>query len=415
MKYFSSICLLAALLIAVPAFGQRDYKPGYVITNTFDTIYGKIDLKSNFSNSRVCDFLKEEEQRPVSLFPKDIYGYRVENDKYYISRDIRLNDDTVSVFLEYLIDGIVDLYYYKGVDDEFYFIQKEGIMYHISNEDKVILKDEGVSTLVPYITKTNQYIGVLSYLFQDSPAIVSEVRNTPFDYKSLVTLTENYHNSICSDYECIDFTKSTDLKLFLELHAGIIYSVMGMRTSGDYAYDLHPSFGLNLRIKPFRSLYLWNFVFGVEYSYNDFSEDFFMTYFWENGENVRIKTDYSIVRIPMVIEYSFPGKKIQPYISLGYDNAFILNSGYSARIIYSYPYYPEPVIGPETANVMRKYNSGFSGGIGMKCNLNRGSYLYLRAEYEYRTPVVKISGSILDYYRVNSIKVDVGYGFALKK
>ena len=119
MKNLNRIFFISLLAISSISYGQRDYKPGYIITNKNDTVHGFINLKSNYQNSRQCEFKRNIDQEPDTYLPFDIKGYRVENSKFYVSKEVPLNDTTEKVFLEYLVEGIVNLYYLKDLTSEY--------------------------------------------------------------------------------------------------------------------------------------------------------------------------------------------------------------------------------------------------------------------------------------------------------
>src|SRR5690606_19029721 len=97
---------------------------------------------------------------------------------------------------------------------------------------------------------SNQYIGLLSYLFQDSPELSNQIKSTDFGFKPLIKITKDYHNNVCDEYSCIDYTKSTKTKIHLEPFIGVMNSWMKLESSSDVAYDIKPVIGINFRFKP---------------------------------------------------------------------------------------------------------------------------------------------------------------------
>ena len=95
----------------IKSYSQSDFRNAYVITNENDTIKGFIDYKGNNSNARKCLFRKKEDGEILEFSPEQIKSYRFLNGKYYVSKSIQNKDKIESKFLEYLIDGIVDIYY----------------------------------------------------------------------------------------------------------------------------------------------------------------------------------------------------------------------------------------------------------------------------------------------------------------
>ena len=134
-KFF--VCLLIIFLSSHFCLGQK-WLPGYIITNEFDTINGYINLQSNYNNSRFCEFRQGENSEQKSYNPDEIRGYRIENIKFYVARKIKINGEEKTVFLEYLVNGIVDLYYLTEIATDYYFIEKDGVLNQLSNEERLI-------------------------------------------------------------------------------------------------------------------------------------------------------------------------------------------------------------------------------------------------------------------------------------
>ncbi len=390
------------------SFGQQGYRPGYIITYNSDTLRGFIKLKSNFENSKSCVFKEEKNQLPKVYSPDDIRVYRIENGKYYVSKEIEIDSLKKKIFLEYLVDGIIDLYYYKDPGREYYFIEKDTILSRLSNEGSMVtVKGTGPQGEYEdrYFKNSNQYKRILQYLFQESPKVLKEIPNTAFDYRPLIKITEDYHKSVCKDFNCIDFTKSTSKGLYLEPYLGIINSWLGLKTSKNIVYEIKPYIGLQLRLMPFKGFSMWNLLVGFNYSTNNFEGDF------ENNLNQYdlpywIHTKYSIVRVPLTLEYNVPVEKLQPFFSLSYNNIFLSNINY--EVIRVSPSTRDPEF-----TYFRKYQYGASLGLGLRYKFKDDFYIYLKNEFECRFPGANY-GYVLDETRIYSWMINFGCGFKIK-
>ena len=63
---------------------QTDFRPGYVIKNEGDTVYGVIDYRGDQLMSKVCKF-KNSNNKLFSYSPFDIQSFRFVDGKYYVS------------------------------------------------------------------------------------------------------------------------------------------------------------------------------------------------------------------------------------------------------------------------------------------------------------------------------------------
>jgi hypothetical protein len=410
-KTITALIVFSALFISVS--GQKGYRSGYIIRNNLDTIKGMIKLASNNQNSTNCHFIRENEQKPVDYSPADIRGYRIENSKFYISKDVIIDSVPKRVFLEYLVKGIADLYYYKESDREYYFIEKEGRIYALTNKEIIVNVMDTANFLKSryhertYLVNSEKYKGMLRYLFQDSPPTLQMIPNTPFYYKSLINITKDYHNNVCKSYKCIDYTIAVKSNFSIEPYAGIIFSRMSISTSRDYKYNLRPTFGFNLRIGSSKGFSMWSFLLGMSYSNDNFRGDYDLN-LWDYPRTYAINTSYSILRIPFGVERYFTKNKIQPFAGLCIANVFLLNKSYDLTRI-NFLYGPLPA-----TSEFRTWNLGASVETGLKCNLKNGSFLILRAEGEYLQPSANL-GSILERQRLVSVMFKIGYGFKLGK
>jgi hypothetical protein len=407
-RYF---LLIIFLQISLTTFGQKGFDPGYVITNNFDTVRGFIKIKPNDLNSKSCEFMKSGDQNPKTYSPEDIRSYRIGNRKYYVSKEVVIDSVMQKVFLEYLVNGIADLYYLKLPEKEYFFIDKGNLMTELSNEGKnisvVVDANKFNEREVTYYKPSNQYKRMLKVLFQDSPEIMKKIDNTNFEYRSLINITVDYHNSVCKDRSCIDYTKSNNQNIFIEPFAGIIISDMILKESTGHDINTLPYFGFQLRFKPFKGSTLWDLLFGLSYSTNNF-DGFYKNSLEPSGFGVHsivtweLACKYSILRIPVSAEYTFATKKLKPFFSIGFDNILILNPSYHALMS-----------GSMESSPFRTYQASLMGGFGLKWQFKNTSYLFIKNEIEYRRPVA-FFGWIFDYHRVLSDLVSVGFGIRIK-
>ena len=193
------LVLFIALCLSAMLCAQDNYKLGYVITNQNDTITGWINLRTDKNNQKQCEF-KSDLSLPTKIYlPGDIAGYRFTDEgKYYVSREIQINATPQKVFLEFLVKGIMNLYYYEDEAKYYFFENQDGKMEVISQ------KPERVENLT-YI-EDNSYIGKIRYLFRDYQPIAQNANKLEFNQKSMINVVKEYHDEVCTTGEsCIIF------------------------------------------------------------------------------------------------------------------------------------------------------------------------------------------------------------------
>lgn len=397
-KVLLSLFFSFFFLLTSPLISQKDFKPGFIIKNEQDTIYGLINVNSNSKNSLSCEFKKEENAVVQHYKPFDIQAYKIDHEKFYVSKEVVFNDEKKQFFLEYLVNGIVDLFYLNYNTLGYFYIEKGDTIVRLSNNEYDYKNKYGTK----YRTNSKQYKGTLKYLFNDSPEIFNKINNTSLSIKPMISLTEDYHNSVCDDYKCINYRKNTKIDISIEPYVGYVYSIMGLQNSNDKYSDNSLGFGVNMRLSSLTTRRFWNYIIGINYSSNAFNGDFTHT----NGKyerTHRAEINYSLVKIPLKIEYTFPGKRIQPSILFGYNNIFVFNANSSLEIVTTVDDYTIP-----DESKIRTYQYGIVGGVGIKIPVNERYSINLNGEYEIRFPGIN-SHQFFDFQKVSSFSLNLGY------
>ena len=139
-------------------------------------------------------------------------GYRFIDGKYYISQN--LDSINNKVFVEFVFDGIVDLYYYFDNSGDHYYIQKNNNrLKELKNDVRKITSkappSAGIAQYhaenspVQYEKESKEYIGILKIYFQDNPETMKKTDYVSFNLNSLIDTSEAYHNAVCPGEECI--------------------------------------------------------------------------------------------------------------------------------------------------------------------------------------------------------------------
>jgi len=194
---------------------QTDFRSGYVINNTGDTIYGKIDYRGDLLMGKVCRFKNSD--NIISTYSADhILAYRFIDGKYYISKEINGKFQ----FLEFLINGKVNIYYLRDDNGDHYFIDKDEYgLNEIFYEQEIRTIDDK-----DRLYQSKKHIGLLSYYMQDAPELQRKInRILKPEHQNLLKIAEDYHNVVCKDEECIIYEKTQPiLKVNLEVLGGAV-------------------------------------------------------------------------------------------------------------------------------------------------------------------------------------------------
>jgi hypothetical protein len=405
---------LAVVLINIfiLSYSQKGYDRGYIVTSKFDTLRGFIKTQSNYMNSRLCEFIKGGDSESRKYTPEDLISYRITDKKYYVSKEVKVDSVPLKLFLEYLVHGIADLYYLKEQKQEYYFLDKDNQMVQLNNDGKVItrVENQGKSDekIMTFYKPSLQYKRMMTVLFQDIPELQKRINNLNYDYRSLINITVDYHNAVCPDKECIDYTKQATQSIFIEPWAGYRMETMSLKKSSDHAKSSSVGFGINLRLKPFKGYSKWDFITGLAVVQSSFSKDFFSSIYAVANPNQQfdylLKAKYVSLMLPLTGEYTFTDGKIRPYASVSLINFFFLNPEVSSvRVTYT----------DMMQQHFDKYNLGGSFGFGIRFAASEKFYLVFRNELGYRK-VLSDEGFIFDLTHVSWFMTGIGIGFRVK-
>lgn len=213
MKKLLFLFLLILHVLFVDA--QSDYKPGYVVTPSFDTITGLINNSIYYRNSIVCEFKKSELDSVITYSPNQLLAFRFIDDKLYVSK--KVNDK--QLFLEFLVEGRLNVYFSK---DEQGFNH-----YYVSKDDssiKELIYEEGTRLVdgVNMAYQNKKYVGLLNYYTRDCSAMRDKIPDIeePTHLK-MIAFAKEYHDMVCPEQKCIIYKKKMTSQWKAGFNAGI--------------------------------------------------------------------------------------------------------------------------------------------------------------------------------------------------
>jgi hypothetical protein len=238
MKTRLSLHLLFLLLFSANLTGQINYKKGFLITNQQDTLRGLIRDAGTIRNSKVCLFKADLHSIPVEYYPTDIGYFVLEGDKQYKSTEVFDKGEFKKVFMEVLIKGHVNLYYYNKNNEMKFFIEKTKDspialinqkipvpisstgLYGLINNDLAPLQSERFEEQFNANIYIDLYKDTLSTLFSDQPELVNELPNLKYTHRSMMGITKEYNFRACGGNNCLDYEKNLKLS---KPHFGFYY------------------------------------------------------------------------------------------------------------------------------------------------------------------------------------------------
>jgi hypothetical protein len=384
----------------VSVFSQSNFKSGYIITNSNDTVPGLIDFRTDVTNSQICKFKQHESDSEKKYLPGEIAGYRFINEgKYYVSRTVEIEKVEKKVFLEFLLQGMLNLYYSPEGNGYYFFEDKAGKMISTTKYPDQITEKNTIKT-------DNRYKGVLSYVFRECLPLSIESSQAQFDRKTMIEYTKKYHDEMCdSGDKCIIF--ENDYKRKFTKFDFIAYSGFELNTlKQNYNYKVYnttsftPLLGCEMDISSPRFFKSLSLMLDVNCSRIsgafDYSDNMLYSQYSYNG----LKSSFG-----GGLKYIYDKGKIRPSIEAGltYTNLFGLksksfsesmdsNNTISSTISLN-EFFPE------------KFYTGIKAGIGFDYTLNENQFLVCKLMY------YTMSASIVD--KLGTFQLKLGYKFNL--
>lgn len=396
-KIFS---VLTCLIVAISSYGQSNFIPGYIITNDNDTVRGLIDFRTDIINGSTCRFKVGENDAQQIFSPSEIKAYRfIDEGKFYVSERVNLNDSEKRVFLEYLIQGVVSLYYYEEPTDH-----EKNIYFFIRNEqDKII----PISKEKDKIENSNlitdiRYKGIVNYALNNPTTLSKDINNLLFERKSMIKVVKKYHAENCEPgEECIQFA-SNSKKSYVKVN---FIPYIGMRVS-NYKYSeinseptnhTYAEFGAQLAIGNHR--YSKSFTIVLDVSISNIKE-----------KDGKYRLDYTGYPLPVEVEKKFKysatvvsGKLIGQYT---YPNGIFRPSagiGWGINRLFGKP---ETMAGSYITKIPAKSFTGFNFNVGFDYQTSNDNAIVFRVGYDL-TSQASIGGED----KLRTFDVRLGYKF----
>jgi hypothetical protein len=400
--------VLASITISL---AQSDYRPGYIITNDQVRVEGLIAYSEGKSQYRVCAF-KENKKSPVKkYYPNEIASYRIDNDKYYVSRVVEVeNGVKKSSFLQVLIQGEIALL----KEDQSYYVEKNTIFIELKNTQRTKVNNEG-----SFVGDSYEYVGTLNYLFSDCEGFNYDLMKVGINERSLINVFDFYYKCIGSAYTTYKEEKEW-LKTKFDIEGGLVNSKLefsylkslGVTSTMYSELSLNPSFGSTLLIHSPRVNERVAFQLKLLFIPSKYN-----IYFSEDFGNSSVENDIFInllqANIPFGFRYTYLTNCISPYIGGGFTTTFNISPDFKRTSEV------------QTQNEVRtfvSYEQGFKsiqfGGwleLGARGHIISGMDLFLSLRYEITngffdnvfTPVQQI----LDRSRVYNLYYTLGIVF----
>lgn len=167
------LCILLIFSLQVTkisvSVAQTNYKKGYYITNSMDTVHGLIKYGTSDSNKKQFTFKESVDSEEIIFYPGGIFGYVIDDKAIYRSFQYEKSGVLRTEFLLYLVKGEVSLLF--GPNPRKKLFPKPN--YYIYDERTQELADLDAGREIikvkgrRYYTADKYARGILNYVMQD--------------------------------------------------------------------------------------------------------------------------------------------------------------------------------------------------------------------------------------------------------
>jgi hypothetical protein len=305
------------LISSTFAFSQSVFKPGYYINLSGDTVRGLVDYRGEMRDSKRCTFKKDENAEAQIFEPQDIAAYRYTDGKFYVSKKFTIKGEEKHLFLEYIINGIADLFYYYDSQGEHYLIEsKNGTVTELTDEKRNVDIDGKKG-----ITRSKRYIGIMKAVFSDSKDIQPLIEKSEMTHESLTKVVKTYHDYVCNGEKCIIYEKKLPpLRARLSVNAGFSTTELKFNDGGDFSlFRMDRSYSPVVGIAIHLIFPRVNERYTVQIN-SDFSRGDYYGYSQQTNSVITycdLNIHSSLITNSLLFKYTYPKGKIQPYIGIG--------------------------------------------------------------------------------------------------
>lgn len=238
-----SLLFFTIFLFLQTAKAQKDIDSGYILLSENDTIYGNIVNNNYYINSQYCEFQENETDTWKKYYPNELFGYRFNFGKYYVSETIKIENNDANLFVEFIINGELDMYFYQdNMKRNHYYVSKSDsvlneLIYsknYVTIDGKLFEKEE------------KPYVLLLKTLTKSHPEFKDDIRRLKEpSHKKLIKLGEKYHKAVCADGLCLIYEKKMKYRFEVEAVSG--YKMIFLDQER-YLQTNNPFYGINFSV-----------------------------------------------------------------------------------------------------------------------------------------------------------------------
>ncbi|SNR41194.1 porin family protein [Hymenobacter mucosus] len=370
----------ALLLMSVPALPQTNFKPGYVLPLSGDTLRGQVDSRGERRNATVCRFRPSSDAAVTEYTPAQLRGYGFTSGREYQSQTLPTAGKT-QVFVQALVVGKTSLYRYADQDDtEFYYAQAApgtALLPLVQSDTTVVEYNQQTHAETKTRTRVYPFRNVLWTIMADCPAVQTTLTRTELAESQLVKVFSAYN--VCKGGEQRVTQRPKTRLRFAVLGGGYQADV---DFNGNIEKELHssmrPSYGIGIQLHPGSFNQHLSIVAQAIYVEQEYSAAYTGTGSLGSGYERTLQVNLSSVRVPLLLRYSLTRGPVRPYIQGG--GVFAVHTKHEGQETDYYPRFSSQVT--TTPLDLRAYGTGLTVGLGVLISTGQAGDINLEARLD---------------------------------
>lgn len=213
------VCVATCLVISADLFAGKEWKSGYLVTNSNDTLRGLIALRGNGNNWENCLYKMTPDASEQLFTPNEVRCFLYDSKLFYKSMDIHTGRVNRRMFVRSLVDGLCSLSNLEMQIDadstyNLFLAQKE-------ENGKVIVLPE-IKKFKLYATNTKRMKATLNVLFENHPFMQRDLDKLDLSINCLVRIFKKYNDVVCNDTNCVVYyePKKVPRKFYFSVYGG---------------------------------------------------------------------------------------------------------------------------------------------------------------------------------------------------
>lgn len=317
---------LLALMLPATALAQADFRPGYVLPTSGDTLRGEVDYRGNQRSSRLCRFRPSAGAPTTEYRPEQLRGYGFPSGRHFETRYVRFaGTDSTQLFLQRLVTGNVNLYAVRGDQgQDHYFVAKAGGPLRPLGQAFEEISIDGMR----YQQTSRTYQTVLAEVFYDclpARAALSKVRLSAGD---LTKAVQGYNACNTSAIQPLPLM-GNNARARIGLTLGAAHSTLGFGGGsflGDAKFGSQPAPVLGLGF--YFPLPLLNEKLGIAadllYTRETYKQSTLEGKVAGYSGERQARFNDAYLSLPVMLRYHLPQFKPEPFLQLGGSAGYAL-------------------------------------------------------------------------------------------